>query len=500
MVELTYIPMKKWRVGIGFFYSLLLYQVGWTQVNPTWSVEYKGIGVYASPRVLDVNEDGVKDIILGCGRREFQPTDSAVVAIDGRDGSMLWHVGARDQIFGSACIIEANGDGRKDVIIGGRSAELKAIEGHSGKVIWEFTPVSDTAELRKLGLFNFYNPQIIPDQNGDGFEDILVANGGDVNAAPYDPNRPTGHLFIVDSQNGKLLSKAAMPDGKETYMSAVVAKLNPRDKDYSVVFGTGGETVGGSLYLTTLKAIRKGNLKKATCLASSTEEKGFIAPPVLGDINADGTLDIIANAVEGKTYAFDGHTQEKLWVTEFENTEAYSSLAPGYFKEVGKLDLFSIYAKGVWPELNESKQYLLDGLNGEILYNDSIGFVQTCSPIAADLDKDGLDEALLSVNIQVENIPFMDYYNILLLYDFQANTFLQLTEATPGLNLASTPWIGDLDNDGNFDIVYCSLTETRDVFAMNGMRINLIKTSDKIPSPVKWGAYMGQSYQGIFPK
>ena len=93
----------------------------------------------------------------------------------------------------------------------------------------------------------------------------------------------------------------------------------------------------------------------------------------------------------------------------------------------------------------------------------------------------------------------MDYYNILLLYDFQANTFLQLTEATPGLNLASTPWIGDLDGDGNFDIIYCSLTETRDVFAMNGMRINLIKTSDKIPQAVKWGAYMGQDYKGVWP-
>ena len=100
--------------------------------------------------------------------------------------------------------------------------------------------------------------------------------------------------------------------------------------------------------------------------------------------------------------------------------------------------------------------------------------------------------------MRLENLPFIDYYNILLLYDFQYNTFLQLTDATPGLNLASTPWIGDLDGDGNFDIVYCSLTETRDVFAMKGMRVSLIKTADKIPSPIKWGSYMGQKYDGVF--
>ncbi|MEM6631888.1 MAG: PQQ-binding-like beta-propeller repeat protein, partial [Bacteroidota bacterium] len=238
-------------MGKHICYIILLVCTGvhvFGQVSPSWSVEYPGVGVYASPRVLDVNQDGVKDIILGCGKREFQYADTAVIALDGKNGSLLWKVAARDQIFGSASLLDIDQDGVEDVIIGGRSAELKAINGKSGKLLWEFTSISDTSELRALGYFNFYNPQIIPDQNGDGFSDILVANGGDVNAAPYDPDRPTGHLFVLDSRSGKLLAKASMPDGKETYFSVVVFPSHPDSKELSVVFGTGGETVGGGLY------------------------------------------------------------------------------------------------------------------------------------------------------------------------------------------------------------------------------------------------------------
>ena len=51
---------------------------------------------------VSVNLDGTGDIIMGAGREEFQACDSAVIALDGRTGKILWHVPAEDQIFGSA--------------------------------------------------------------------------------------------------------------------------------------------------------------------------------------------------------------------------------------------------------------------------------------------------------------------------------------------------------------------------------------------------------------
>ena len=57
-----------------------------------------------------------------------------------------------------------------------------------------FFPEEDSILARKKELYNFYNPQFIPDQNGDKLPDILVANGGDVTAVAYDPQRPTRSL------------------------------------------------------------------------------------------------------------------------------------------------------------------------------------------------------------------------------------------------------------------------------------------------------------------
>jgi|GEM_PF-5925214 len=46
------------------------------------------------------------------------------MALDGKTGSMFWHTSGRNQIFGSATLLDINRDGTPDVIIGGRSAEL----------------------------------------------------------------------------------------------------------------------------------------------------------------------------------------------------------------------------------------------------------------------------------------------------------------------------------------------------------------------------------------
>lgn len=97
-----------------------------------------GIGSFSSPRVADLNNDSVGDIILGAGRLEFQACDSAVFALDGKTGEMLWKVSAKDQIFGSATLKDITYDGIPDVFINGRSAELIAINGKSGEIIWRF--------------------------------------------------------------------------------------------------------------------------------------------------------------------------------------------------------------------------------------------------------------------------------------------------------------------------------------------------------------------------
>src|SRR5688500_8998685 len=76
---------------------------GYGQVN--WSARFSGIGTFSSPRVTDLNGDGTGEVILGAGREEFKACDSAVTALDGKTGKMLWHIPAIDQVFGSPAFL-----------------------------------------------------------------------------------------------------------------------------------------------------------------------------------------------------------------------------------------------------------------------------------------------------------------------------------------------------------------------------------------------------------
>ena len=478
----------------------LLFEVGWSTFtygqNNSWSVKFDGLGSFSSPRVADLNGDGIGDIIIGAGRQEFLSCDSAVMALDGQNGEMLWKVHARDQIFGSAAIKDLNKDGVPDIIIGGRSAELKAINGRTGDLIWEFFSSDDTNRPRKAGWYNFYNPQFIPDQDGDGLEDILVSNGGDVLAEPYDPDRPAGSLLVISGRNGKLLSKAVMPDGKETYMSVAVAETS--GNDHSVIFGTGGETLGGSLYVAKLSDVMKGDLSGARILATG-KNKGFIAPPAWVDLNSDGYYDIVALSVDGRMFAFDGKSYEPLWETTLPDTEVYSSLAIGNLTGDNVLDLFVSVAAGVWPKLEWNCQFMVNGANGKIEYVDSLGFYQTSTPVVADFDGDGTDEILLSVNYHIIDEIFQKFfYTMLVIIDFNPLEVKQIGDSFVGSNPSSTPWIGDLDQDGKIEIIYCHETDPRRTNVFSGVQVNRIETDIPVHSKIKWGAYMGSDYNGVY--
>lgn len=461
----------------------------------SWSAKFEGMGLFSSPRVADFNGDGVGDIVLGAGREEFKPCDTAVIAINGVDGSMLWKVANVDHVFASAALKDLNGDGVEDVFIGGRSATLFALNGKNGEIMWKF-------DRTKGGVkwFNFYNVQFVKDQDGDGVEDILVSNGGNVMAKPFEKKeRKPGNLLVLSGINGKLLARAQVPDGNETYMSVVA--LPTDNNDYKVIFGTGGETLGGNLYVTTLSAIMKGDLSKSILLDTSPT-KGYIGPPVLADITKDGVPDIIANAVEGKLMAFNGATNEPIWSLKVPETEAYSSIAPGYFTGNDDIpDFFTSYAVGQWPDLGWSRQLMVDGATGKIAFEDSLGSYQTSTPVVIDLDEDGIDEALLNVNIEAyDQFNRKTFQNIVLVVNFKGNEVLQVWGSHPGSNIASTPWIGDLDHDGLLDIIYCHGTNVKKTYSFRGMQVNRIATGLPVKSPIRWGAYMGNQYDGIFKK
>jgi len=470
-----------------------------------WSVEFPDVAIYSSLRVADLNQDGVKDFVFGAGKSEMVPTEIGIIAVSGASGEIMWTLPARDEIFGSANFLDINNDGIPDVIIGGRGAILYAINGKTGEIIWEYSQENNLNDPGEEGLYNFYNPQFIEDQNDDGIPDILISNGGDVTIAPNDPNRPPGNLMIIDSKVGNLIAQAEVPDSKEIYMSIVVSKLHKDEMGYTVIFGTGGETLGGGLYRTTLSEIINQDLSNSVLLTSS-ENHGFVAPPLLIDLNDNGFLDIVANSAEGKIIAISGKDNSILWEKKVSNTEVYSTIAAGNFVDNNRVDLFTSYSIGKWPVLRDNLQLLIRGDSGEIISQDTLGIYQTASPVVTDFNNDGYDDALMSLNIHKKQSDGSSVLvNKLMVYDFFNNDIYQIHVSEPGANIASTPWIGDLDNNGKLDIAYPVLTlvysQAQDdnvYFGVKGFRVNLLRSQIDLKSEIKWGSYMGSKYNGIY--
>ncbi|MFN8356796.1 MAG: PQQ-binding-like beta-propeller repeat protein [Spirosomataceae bacterium] len=485
-------------------FCLLLFFLACTPQNSTWQVDLPSITSFSSPRTTDLNGDGIKDVIIGAGTLEWYPSDSAVVALNGADGSVLWYSAARNQIVGSALFLDINQDETPDVIIGGRSAELQALDGKNGQKIWEFFQSKNPMAHRKAGWFNFFNPQLITDQNGDGLADLLVSNGGDATLSAGQTNRPAGKLLLLDGKTGAIISQATMPDKKETYFSPVV--VNPAEPNPSVVIGTGGETIGGHLYLTTLQDIKKGNLSGAIALDSAVH-KGFIAPTLLADLTGDGKLDFIVNAVEGKTTLIDGKTYQKHWEVVCPEAEVYSMPTVGYFSGNDKvLDVFVCYSIGTYPFFKRSEQWLIDGKTGKVVQQWQSGGFSYSSPLTGDFDQDGHDDALLVTIfdklVKGENKPF--YH--LEVYDFFKNRQYAIGDDMSGANFASTPWLGDLDNDGALDVIDCGSPaivkdfpgDTSFEKPQNKLTVRRLILKQCSVKDIKWGAYMGNQADGRY--
>jgi hypothetical protein len=146
---------------------------------------------------------------------------------------------------------------------------------------------------------------------------------------------------------------------------------------------------------------------------------------------------------------------------------------------------------------------MLNGKDGSIQYTDSIGCTGFSSPVVYDLNNDGRDEAIISVNDFDCSLGYASkspevVENRLIAIDFVNRSVNTIDQAKGFKNVFSTPWIGDIDNDGYLDIIYCQYYHYSDLLAFLGMRIKRIDTPVKIKKKVLWGAFLGSNNNGIF--
>ena len=458
--------------------------------STNWQAFTDSIPSLSSPRACDLNGDGIKDIVIG-GGTDGVFSNNGIMAYNGLNGNLLWKRSSRNEVFGSAIFQDITGDGVKDVIIPGRQAQLLAINGTNGSLLWDYFPYGTNPA--DSGLYNFYNPQFIQDVNGDNIQDILVSNGGDHNAPAWQTNRPPGHLMVVNGLNGSLLAKAVVPDSAETYCSPIVADIQNNGTKW-ILYGTGGENLGGSFFACPLNDLLQNNSLTNSITLATNPNKGYIAP---ASVEKDGqnAYDIYIQCFDGTITKIKGSGFSTVWTANIPNTESSAALVLGKFNADFSPDVFAVLFKGVAPSYTDFYQVVLNGDNGNIEYIDSIGTMHYASANAVDIDNNGIDEAVVSVTY-FENGAYKHRLHAL---DFYNNTTTQLDITRPGVNLGCTPLIENIDTDPQLEMIYVVKKDSINPVGWKGIYVNCVNMGFSTPNAgIAWGSYIGTQNNGYY--
>jgi hypothetical protein len=482
--------MNKLIISFICFFIAQSSQIIWSQ-NLVWQNFTDSIPTLSSPRSVDLNSDGILDIVIG-GGTDGEFSFNSIMAFDGNDGSLLWKRSAPNEIFTSAIFQDINGDNVPDVFMGGRDAQLYAINGTNGTLIWEY--YTDQAAPSTQGLWNFYTAQFIPDADGDLIPDLLLANGGDHSLPLWETNRPPGHLMVVSALTGDLISMAVVPDSNETYCSPLVIDIQG-DGNLWVLYGTGGESLGGSFYTVPLSDLLNNTLENSIQLATHPT-RGFIAPAAVHSSSNGVGYDIIIQGFGGTIYKVNGSTLAIEWTASVPGTESSAEAVIGNFYGGDHIpDVFAVLFKGTLTSYNDFYQVMINGADGSIQFMDSLGSIHFASANAVDMNNDGRDEAIVSVNYFETGY----FHHKLLNIDFQNDQITQINGNQAGVNIGSTPLISDIDNNGLLDIVYVVKRDSLNPMGWKGIYLNRYETNSIIPnSGIAWGSYIGNETDGIY--
>lgn len=457
--------------------------------SQNWQAFTDSIPTLSSPRSSDLNNDGVMDIVIG-GGTDGVASNNGIMAYNGIDGSLLWKRAARNEVFGSAIFQDITADGINDVFIVGRSAQLLAIDGTTGALLWDYFPYGTNPV--DSGLYNFYNPQFIHDVDGDTYPDILVSNGGDHAAPAWETNRPAGLLMVISSLTGDLLAQDTVPDGAEIYCSPIVADIQNTGNKW-ILFGTGGENLGGHFYAALLDDLLAGDISGAIVLATDPN-KGFVAPAAIHKKNS-GVYDIIIQSFGGQVTKIKGEVFAPTWTYQKPGTESSAEPVIGNFTGDMTPDVALVLFKGIAPSYSDYYQVVLDGNDGSVSFIDSLGAIDFASANAADLNNDGRDEAIYSI-AYFEGGCFKSRVESI---DFIANTITTLDQTRTGVNIGSTPLITDLDNDGLLDLIYSVKKDSLNPMGWKGIYIYRYELTSIIPNAgIAWGSYLGTNIDGVY--
>jgi len=219
----------------------------------------------------------------------------------------------------------------------------------------------------------------------------------------------------------------------------------------------------------------------------SVYEDSTYTTPLISDITGDGELELFDMTIKGKVFLYDISSEallDSLSVTgKIYGNASAADILPGGGKEILfgtsaselhllkwdgdsliEADGFPLYV-GDWlastPLVIGKSIYALpeDGIlikisnTGDIIWRKGEGNASFClsSPVAGDIDRDGVKEILCSVSSKS-------------IFAVDTAGFIEWEKKLPAKTYFSTPALGDISGDGYLDVV---LADSANIFALN---------------------------------
>ncbi|XP_052888389.1 uncharacterized protein LOC128296904 [Anopheles moucheti] len=353
-------------------------------VQNVWTRVIARVNSESPLRKLDVNGDGVDDIIVGygidemvdegvrdyipqCTSRKTGITDlcgGGLLALNGIDGVTLWQRWTSFTIFSLKCNIDINSDGGNDCVAAGRGGLILALDGHNGRILWELKDYSDLESYAEISI-DLYTINVVRDLNGDGISDLIAVHVEETQRAHG------GHIKLISGATGTILRSIPTPYREEMFVP--IQELVRADGTDAFLVVTGGQNSPGGIYVLKQENLMKYPGETAFEPIVRMDSSGFMVPAVLTDLNGDGTEDFVVSSFNSTVYAFDGANRTQLWSFTIADSESVSSIVPGHFDHDNVTDFMVKYNTGPgFPIYYYSQTMIINGTNGKPFLDSSI--------------------------------------------------------------------------------------------------------------------------------